>query len=559
MQSTIKRDASDSRKSWRHSALQLAVAGGLLMTSLAAYAQPAVKDIVLTAADSSPKAMSAKPVANTSREAAPRYVELKAVEDAPAALSAQPGIASASPAAGNQETKQKAAPVLTQASAPVSTKAPQASRNAVHFSEWIKDNPDAARLQSKGSVPESEIRSVLASALQQAIERSPMLRQTQAEQRAALADVREAEGQRWPQIDVGANSRGRSLGGGDDSSGTNSQALSLNMTTNVFDWGRTRNTIDSRKELNTAAEQKHLASLETLASDVSLSLVDLEKARRINVISQQYVDRMSTLVDMLKEIVMVDRGRASELTQAKARLMEAQAGRDSAQARVRDIQIKLRKLLGEQPVQLPEDGDWALSTANLDRLLAASQDHPMLRQAEAEANASERHAAALRAGEKPQLNWVVSKSTGEDELGRQQAWQTMVTMSWPIFRGGSSRAAREAASMRAEAERERKSQQQLDLEFETRAADQDAKTLLARAELYRSLTSETDSVRKAFFEQWYHLGRRTLLDVLIAESDHNNNRVNEVTNRFDGYEAILKAYASAGQLTQWMSGNTNQY
>jgi len=553
MQPTIKKPAFAKREIWRKSALQLVLASGVLIQSMAVYAQPMSQNVVLQPADSTPVQMpperSSLPI-----KAAPKHVTLKAGDDARPTAHHQPSTTRSSVVTRSENTPHVTA---ARAEASANAKLPVQGRPA-HFSEWIKDNPEALRLQSKGSVPESEIRSVLAAALQQAIERSPMLRQSQAEQRAAAADVREAEGQQWPQIDVGANTPGRSLGGGDTVANT-SQAVSLNMTTNVFDWGRTRNTIDSRKELNTAAEQKHLASLEALASDVSLSLVDLEKARRINVISQQYVDRMSALVDMLKEIVSVDRGRASELTQAKARLMEAQAGRDSAQARVRDIQIKLRKLLGDTPIQLPENGDWALSTTSLDTLLASAKEHPALRQAEAEANASERHAAALRAGEKPQLNWVVSKSTGEDELGRQQSWQTMVTMSWPIFRGGSSRAAREAASMRAEAERERKSQQQLDLEFETRSADQDAKTLLTRAELYRSLTSETDSVRKAFFEQWYHLGRRTLLDVLIAESDHNNNRVSEVTNRFDGYQAILKAYASAGQLTVWMNATTNQH
>jgi len=538
MQPMIDTPTVTSSGAWRRNALQLALASGLLMTSLASFAQPTPKDIVLRPAESAPA------------KAAPKSVVLKAANDAPPARQ-QSSAATGSQANGNQAAP-KEVPLRTASS---SAMARQEGRSTVHFSEWMRDNPDAARRLSRGSVPESEIRSILAGALQQAIQRSPLLRQVQAEKQAAAADVREAEGQRWPQIDVGANTRARSMGGGSDSY-NNPQAVNLNMTTNVFDWGRTRNTIDSRKELNNAAEQKYLVGLETLAADVSLSLVDLEKARRVSAISQQYVDRMSALVGMLKEIVSVDRGRASELTQAKARLMEAEAGRDTAEARVRDIQIKLRKLIGEAPVRMPENGDWALSTTNLEQLLTAAQEHPSLRQSEAEANAAERHAASLRAGEKPQLNWVVSKSTGRDELGREQSLQTMLTMNWPLFRGGSARAAREAASLRADAERERKAQQQLDLEFETRAADQDAKTLLARAELYRDLTSETDSVRKAFFEQWYHLGRRTLLDVLIAESDHNNNQVSEVTNRFDGYEAILKAYSSAGQLTQWINGGT---
>ncbi|VTR32798.1 type I secretion outer membrane protein, TolC family [Serratia fonticola] len=160
---------------------------------------------------------------------------------------------------------------------------------------------------------------------------------------------------------------------------------------------------------------------------------------------------------------------------------------------------------------------------------------------------------------KPQINWVVTKSTGKDDFGREDPWQTMVTVSWPVFRGGSATAAREAALLRAEAELEVKEKQQMDLEFEARAAVQDANTLLTRANLYVNLIEETAKVKAAFFDQWYHLGRRTLLDVLIAESDYNNNRVNEVSYRFDSYLAVLKAYGSTGMLSRWLLDDMNNF
>ncbi|WP_052767903.1 TolC family protein [Enterobacter cloacae] len=391
-------------------------------------------------------------------------------------------------------------------------------------------------------------------ALKLAVERSPSLKQASAELGAARADVREAEGQRWPQIDVNANSRSKSFGGRNKYDET-AQSVNLNMTTNVFDWGRTEKTIDSRKELGEAATQKYLVNLEVLAQDVSNTLLEKEKARRASVISQQYVERMKELVGMLGNIVMTDRGRNSELVQAQARLMEAEASRDNWLAKERDTEIKLRKLIGDASVNLPQNIQWSLPQAELDKLLSLAKDHPALRQAEAEAKASRLQAESLRAGEKPQLNWVVTKSMGSNDYGREDPWQTMVTVSWPIFRGGSSTAAREAAMLRAEAGYQNKENQQLELEFETRAAVQDATTLLARANLYTGLIKETGQVKSAFFDQWYHLGRRTLLDVLIAESDYNNNRINEVSYRFDSYLAVLKAYGSTGMLSRWLLGD----
>lgn len=95
-------------------------------------------------------------------------------------------------------------------------------------------------------------------------------------------------------------------------------------------------------------------------------------------------------------------------------------------------------------------------------------------------------------------------------------------------------------------------QQMRDLEFRIRTADNDARTQLERAQLYADLSMESDRIRDAFYQQWYHLGKRTLLDVLTAENDHYGNQVSEINNRFDGYQSIIRLYTSAGTLTAWL-------
>lgn len=74
-----------------------------------------------------------------------------------------------------------------------------------------------------------------------------------------------------------------------------------------------------------------------------------------------------------------------------------------------------------------------------------------------------------------------------------------------------------------------------------------------RAALYKGLTVESDRIRQDFYDQWYHLGRRTLLDVLSAESDLYNNQVSEISNRFDSYSAVIQGYFSAGMLSRWLT------
>jgi adhesin transport system outer membrane protein len=400
---------------------------------------------------------------------------------------------------------------------------------------------------------EAELREVFNRAVETAIDRAPTIFRAKAEQEAANADVDEAKGQRWPQVDVGTQTSPIKFGkGSDEESG--SGGINLAVTTPLYDWGRIRNSIDSRKRLSSAADESLEAEKETTGYEVVTTLVELGKQRIIVDLSQQFADRMDDLVKMLAGIVAVDKGRYSELTQAKARLLQAQALRDAADAKARDAEITLRKLVGDRPIPIPRTKEWNIRLVNLDQLLEDAKSHPTIRQATAEAESADLQAKAVRAGGLPQLNWVVSKSTAEDSIGREQPWQTNLTMTWGAFRGGSTRAAERAALQRADASRYQTDQQRRDLEFRIRTADNDARTQLERAELYRDLAVESGQIREDFYLQWHHLGKRTLLDVLSAENEHYGNQVSEITNRFDGYQAILRQYASAGTLARWLRG-----
>jgi adhesin transport system outer membrane protein len=400
---------------------------------------------------------------------------------------------------------------------------------------------------------EEELRGIFRRAVEAAIARSPQVLRSKAEQQASQSDIDEVKGQRWPQVDVGTQTQAVQFGKGSDNE-QGSGGINLAVSTMVYDWGRLDNTIDSRKKLAVAADESLAAEMENTGYEVVTTLIEMGKQQIIVDLSQQFANRMGELVKMLAGIVAVDQGRASELTQAKARLLQAQALHDAAEAKVRDAQITLRKLVGERPIPIPRSKEWNIGLTQLEGLLDASKEHPTIRQATAQAESAELQAEAVRASGLPQLNWIISKNTAQDSIGREQPWQTNLSVTWGAFRGGSTRAAERAALQRADASRQETEQQRQDLEFRIRTADNDARTQLERAELYRELSVESDRIRDAFFQQWHHLGKRTLLDVLTAENDHYGNQVSEISNRFDGYQSIVRQYASAGTLARWLQG-----
>ncbi|WP_238537894.1 TolC family protein [Paraburkholderia atlantica] len=418
------------------------------------------------------------------------------------------------------------------------------------FAQWLEAQPSST--DGVPSVDSATLRRIFLDAVEKAEKRSPEVGQAYAAFEAANADVDEAKGLRWPQVDIGSQTQGINFGPSNRNGYDNGNVATATITTTVYDWGRTKNTIGSREHLSDAARSNYTMARDQNAFDVTSTLVELGKQRAIVDLSQKFVERMATLVKMLSEIVAVDRGRGSELTQAKARLLQAEAARDSAQAKVRDAELKLQKLVGETTPEIPRTRNWPIQPGNLPQLLQQVDAHSSLRQIQSEANAADLNAKAVKASGLPTVNWVVSANAGVGGSGQRAPWQTMLTLNWAAFRGGSTKAATAAAGYRAQATWQRFDQQRRDLEYGIRAADQDAHTMLSRADQYARLSAETDQVRKAFFEQWYHLGKRTLLDVLLAENDHYGNSVSEVTNRFDGYAAVLQEYSSAGALVGWL-------
>jgi outer membrane protein TolC len=419
------------------------------------------------------------------------------------------------------------------------------------YADWLDDATGAKALVDRSIVPEKVVRTALRNAADAAAERSAAVRQARNDWDAAKFDVDQVKGQRWPQVQVGGNSP--SLRGSNNSfDDSNRATASVSVTTTVYDWGKTSKNIDSRTKTAQAAEFYYETVAQQNAYDTYSNLVELSKNRAVYAIGESYVKRMSALVEMLDEIIKVDPGRLSELSQAKARLLQAQTSQEAVAAQVRSLELNVRKLVGDQPTPMPSGTQWQLQLDGLDSAVAAVPQNPAIEQAMAEAAAASATAKSVRAASLPQLNWVINKTTAHDSFGQRQPWTTMLQLSWMPFQGGSQQAAERAALARASSSSDKREQLQLDSEFRVRDAHRDAIALATRTKLYGELAVETDLVRKQFFEQWYHLNRRTLVDVLSAECDFYNNQVSQVTTQFDAYQSILKIHLNNGTLSQWL-------
>lgn len=371
---------------------------------------------------------------------------------------------------------------------------------------------------------------------------------------AAALDVNETKAGRWPQVSVsGVLGTGGSQQDGTTVTSGNQSSLGVNVSAPLWDNGRLSRLTDWRSQLAGAAKFGAAVTTEQVVLEAVGAALERNRYRLQAQVYQQYMRKMGCLVEALEGIVNEDRGRMSELIQARKTQQQTELQRDQALAQSRQSEVRLRKLIGDQVP--PGDGiTIPLATVpeigEINRQIEHGNDAQQLR---AQADAQDSYAKAVVAGQGPQFNWSLGKTQGQQGSSSVSSWHAGVTVSYSLFNGFSDEATSKAAAKRAEASRQQL-QDLLNTKFSRSAEMYDVATSsLDRAKRYVDVLRDSERVRNFTFQQWSQLGRRSLFDVMSAESDHFNLRIAYVNALHDGYLASAQLRSLGAGLTTWLT------
>lgn len=371
---------------------------------------------------------------------------------------------------------------------------------------------------------------------------------------AAELDVTETKAGRWPQVSVsGVLGAGGSSVEGTTVTKGNQSSLGVNVSAPLWDNGRLSRLTDWRSNLAGAAKFGAAVTTEQVVLEAVSAALERNRYRLQAQVYQQYMRKMSCLVEALEGIVNEDKGRMSELVQARKTQAQTELQRDQALAQSRQSEIKLRKLIGDQ---VPPGDGITIPLANvpeigeINRQIEYGNDAQQLR---AQADAQDSYAKAVVAGQGPQFNWSLGKTQGQQGTSSTSSWHAGVTVSYSIFNGFSDEATSKAAAKRAEASRQQL-QDLLNTKFSRTAEMYDVATsAFDRAKRYVDVLRDSERVRNFTFQQWSQLGRRSLFDVMSSESDHFNLRIAYVNALHDGYLASAQLRSLGAGLGAWLT------
>jgi len=316
----------------------------------------------------------------------------------------------------------------------------------------------------------------------------------------------------------------------------------------LWDAGRQQALNRWRESLADAARLGQLSAAEQLAlQTVTLSL-DRSRYRLHLQVYSQYAQTVCALVNSLEQIVAADKGRASELVQARKTLQQVELSRAQARSQLRLADTRLRRLVGDE---LPDSSGLAsllIAVPELAALQARAAQAPEIGQLQAQGEAAAQMAEATVAGQKPQAGWVVSAS--RNLLGDHAAnWQAGVNVSMPLFNPGAPAAAN-AARLRAQAARLQHDEALDALLGRLAEVHEQADAAMVRARDVAKVLADSQRVRDDTLQMWKQLGRRSLFDVMSAEGDHFGLRVAYVDALHDGQQAVALLWSLAGGVSQ---------
>lgn len=387
--------------------------------------------------------------------------------------------------------------------------------------------------------------------VQEAIRRSNAVGAARLLAEAAASDVEETKAASKVQASMSGTFGLASTAGDNVVSHTGGQAVfSVNVGAPLYDAGRNAELTGWRSSLSEAARLGQLSAQDQVAfQTVSLAL-ERSRYRQQSRVYAQYARKMSCLVEALEQIVKADRGRASELVQARKTLMQAELSQSQTLSQVRQVETRLKRFIGDGMPSSEGMASVLLDIPPLADLDAVAERSAEIGQLDAQAKALDSYSRAVVAGQKPQVNWVVtgSKAVGNGNPGSMLAG---ISFNVPLLNPGgdytvtSARKRAEAARLqRADALEARKNRLAEVYEQATSAFD--------RARQVSEVVRSSDRVRNFTLQQWQQLGRRSLFDVMSAEGEHYNLRVAYVNALHDGQQASALLRSLGLGISAWL-------
>ena len=379
---------------------------------------------------------------------------------------------------------------------------------------------------------------------------TPRLEMLKYNREAVNYDLEKARGGYYPRIDARAgygteihSSRITRLEERDKGSHSRGEA-SLVLTQLIYDGKETRSQVEIDKSRVESIDHRVFDNAEALALDAALAALEVYRQEKLLDIARDNVSAHEKILGSLKEMQEAGAGSIADVSQTRARLSRTRTTGITVKTDLQNALSDFERLAGYRPekVHFPtEKPDAFLPNTLEDILKAALKSNPKLLTAESDIQTAAHRVTLEESKYYPKIYGEVG-ATYEDGVEGDLTWSrnysAMVRMRWNLLKGGSDKAAVNAAYARKlQAEMERKDLER-NITNHTRATWNDYRSALEEEQALEE-TVRFNEETKALYQDQFSVGQRSLLDLLDAQNEYFQStglrisaKVNRVANAF---------------------------
>lgn len=376
-----------------------------------------------------------------------------------------------------------------------------------------------------------------------ALQQYPSILAAQANERGAVADITRAQGAHWPQVAWSGTYNSYNAPGI-----PNNWIQSPTVSLNLWAGGRIEADVEQSRARAESGRQQVNITRDQVALTAVQGYLNWARALDMQRIAEANLAAHRRIYQYISTIVQVDVGRQVDLEQAKGRMDNAALALEQTQAALSDANARLRRmLLGRIPEkpqgieaipgQLPPTLENALSQTG--------ETNPVIAQQIALIQAARAKLRSAQSQHAPQVNATYGKQTNQGTA--QGDYVAQLTVTVPIFQGGSIYGSIQTAQAQLEAAEHNLKDAQLNLKESVRNSWSNWKSAENRMKTTVGQVRSGSAVINGYWEQ-YRIGRRQVLDLLNAQSDLYNYQVNQVAAKYDALNFRATILANIGRL-----------
>lgn len=332
-----------------------------------------------------------------------------------------------------------------------------------------------------------------------------------------------------------------------------SQAFVLSVSQLLYDFGKTASAVRAEESGVIRQQAAVLLALDQVARQTAEALVEMQRYQQLLQAVDQQLLALERIAELARERSRKGASTRSDAVQSESRLAGARAVQAQYQAQRERWRSRLSTLLGGRAVPMVSEGfpDWSHETCDLPMDEATAT--PTLLMAQAQLGEAEARLAHARAQSFPTVSLEPSATHylhgGPDsaEDNRTQ-YGVYINVNMPLYQGGAMQAQRRAAAQGLYSAQAGLQSARLAVHQELLEAYSQVHSLRHNLRVLRQRQRLSEETRDLYRQQYLELGSRPLLDLLNAEQEIHQSRVEYRNTESDLRQLQLACLYSNGSL-----------